>query len=92
MSAVKDRLVKDFLTLRLQKGAKLLLGFSGGPDSMALLHMLIEAKETLDFSLHLAHVDHGWREESAREAEALEKVAKYFDLPFHLHRLEKMEG
>lgn len=89
---MKNRIVKDFLTLRLQKGAKLLLGFSGGPDSMALLHMLIEAKETLDFSLHLAHVDHGWRKESGKEAEALEKVAKHFDLPFHLHRLEKMEG
>lgn len=89
---MKNRIVKDFLTLRLKKGAKLLLGFSGGPDSMALLHLLMETKEALDFFLHLAHVDHGWREESGKEAEALEKVAKYFDLPFHLHRLEKMEG
>lgn len=59
---------------------------------MALLHLLVEARETLDFSLHLAHVDHGWREESAQEAKALEKVAQYSGFPFHLHRLEKMEG
>ncbi|MCB1115472.1 MAG: tRNA lysidine(34) synthetase TilS [Chlamydiia bacterium] len=86
------RAVKDFLTLRLEKGAKLLLGISGGPDSMALLHLLLEAQKELDFSLHLAHVDHGWREESKKEGEILEKVAKYHKLPITIHRLEKMEG
>lgn len=89
---MKSRIVKDFLTLRLEKGAKLLLGFSGGPDSMALLHFLLEAKKELDFSLHLAHVDHGWREESEKEAKTLENLAKYLNLSFHLCRLEKMEG
>ncbi len=89
---MQSRIVKDFLTLKLEKGAKLLLGFSGGPDSMALLHLLVEAKEVLDFSLHLAHVDHGWREESRKEAETLEKIGKHLNLPFHLLRLEKMEG
>ncbi|WP_194847816.1 tRNA lysidine(34) synthetase TilS [Candidatus Neptunochlamydia vexilliferae] len=86
------QVVKDFLTLRLEKGAKILLGLSGGADSMALLHLLVESKETLDFSLHVAHVDHGWREESAREAEALKQVASHLKLSFHLHRLEKMKG
>lgn len=59
---------------------------------MALLHLLMEAKKTLDFSLHLAHVDHGWRKESGKEGEALKKMAHDLALPFHLHRLEKMEG
>lgn len=86
------RTVRDFLTLRLEKGAKLLLGFSGGPDSMALLHALKECQENLDFSLHVAHIDHGWREESGREAKALRQVAKHLKVPFHLKRLEKMTG
>ncbi len=86
------QVVKDFLTLRLEKGTKLLLGLSGGADSMALLYLLVETREALDFALHIAHVDHGWREESAREAEALKQVAAHLKLPFHLHRLEKMEG
>ena len=87
-----DRIVKDFLTLRLKKGATLLLGLSGGPDSMALLHFLLEAKKELDFSLHVAHVDHGWRVESGKEAEGLRRVAEHHSLPFYLYRLEKMEG
>ncbi|MDJ0652044.1 MAG: tRNA lysidine(34) synthetase TilS [Simkaniaceae bacterium] len=89
---MKSCIVKDFLTPRLEKGVKLLLGFSGGPDSMALLHFLLEAQQELDFSLHLAHVDHGWREESKKEAQVLNDLAKQLKLPFHLCCLAKMEG
>ena len=88
---IQVKIVLDFLTLRLEKGATLLLGLSGGPDSMALLHLLREAQKTLDFSLHIAHVDHGWREESGKEAEVLRDVAKHFSIPFFLHKLRKME-
>ncbi|MCB1110922.1 MAG: tRNA lysidine(34) synthetase TilS, partial [Chlamydiia bacterium] len=87
-----QRIVQDFLSLRLRKGATLLLGLSGGPDSMALLHLLVEARKTLDFTLHVAHVDHGARVESAQEGEALRQVAAHYHLPFFLQRLEKMEG
>lgn len=86
------RVVKDFLTLRLKPGATLLLGLSGGSDSMALLHLLVEAQEDLDFALHVAHVDHGWREESKKEGEALLQVAAHLKLPFFLRRLEGMSG
>ena len=47
--------VKHFIRLHHIPGKPLLLGFSGGPDSLALLHLLLEC--SLD--LHIAHVDHG---------------------------------
>jgi tRNA(Ile)-lysidine synthase len=56
------------------------LGCSGGPDSLALLHLLIQ----FPIKLHVAHVDHGWREESSREAEALAAHVGELKLPFHL--------
>jgi len=89
---MKERTVKDFLSLHLEKGAKLLLGLSGGPDSMALLYFLLEARQTLDFSLHLAHIDHGWREESVREALALQNLAAQLKLPLYIHTLRDMSG
>lgn len=89
---MKERIVKDFLSLHLKKGSKLLLGLSGGPDSMALLYFLLECREALDFSLHVAHIDHGWREESKSEAQALMNLAKQLNLPFHLRTLEGMNG
>ena len=76
--------VRDFLTLNLIPGKRLLLALSGGGDSLALLYLLIECREKLDFELHIAHVDHAWREESEREAALLERLARDLKLPFQL--------
>ena len=76
---MKDPLVKkvkDFLNRYVLMGdAPLLLGYSGGPDSKALLYLLLELRSHFNFKLHLAHVDHGWRAESQNEAEILRKEA-----------------
>lgn len=76
--------VQNFLEKSWDKKSPLLLGYSGGPDSKALLYLLLKAK----VPLHLAHVDHGWREESALQALELEDEAKRLDLPFYTIRLE----
>lgn len=89
--AMRDRtlqVVKDFLTKYYREGSPLLAGFSGGPDSLALLHLLIECRRFFNLELHIAHIDHGWREESAQEAEDLKQQATKLGLPFYLHRLE----
>ena len=89
---MKDPLVKtvrDFLSRYFVCGKPILLGFSGGPDSKALLHLLLECRSLrLPFELHLAHVDHGWRPESKNEADILAKEALQLRLPFHLLTLE----
>ncbi len=38
---------------------RLLLAFSGGLDSVVLLHLLVLAKNTVPFQLHAMHVHHG---------------------------------
>jgi len=84
---MKDRLlqtVKQFLQGKLVPGKPLLVGFSGGPDSLALLHLLIECR----CHLEAAHVDHGWRPESGSEAEELKTYVERLGIPLHLHRLE----
>lgn len=82
------RTVKHFLTLHYVPGKPLLVGFSGGPDSLALLHLLLECG--MDLDLHIAHVDHGWRAESAEQADRLKKEVQALKLPFHLKRLENV--
>lgn len=79
-------MVKEFLDSHYLSQKPLLLGYSGGPDSKALLYALLEYKR--DLPLHLAHVDHGWREESAKEAEELKAEAERLNLPFHICRLD----
>ncbi|MBF0369184.1 MAG: tRNA lysidine(34) synthetase TilS [Magnetococcales bacterium] len=54
---------------------RLVMGVSGGSDSMALLHLVIQSGlVTPDESL-VAHFDHGLRAESAQEAEFVAKSA-----------------
>lgn len=89
----KNVSMKDLLLLRMKKfldlksKGPLLIGCSGGPDSRALLHLLLGCRKFFPLDLHVAHVDHGWREESAVEAEHLRKEVEGLELPFHLKTL-----
>lgn len=84
---MKDSIVQqvlEFLAAHYQSGRPVLLGFSGGPDSTALLYLFLEARKKFpDMDLHLAHVDHLWRPESSEEAAQLRRLAKSLNLPFH---------
>lgn len=78
-----------FLKERNKGNLPILLGFSGGPDSLALLHLLLQCRP---LKIGLAHVDHGWRQESHEEAEKIGKMAAEFGLPFHLKTLIAPSG
>ena len=77
--------VKEFLQKHWDKQKVLLLGYSGGPDSKALLYSLLEAGCD---KIHVAHVDHGWRKESAQEALEIETHIQSLGLQFSSCRLE----
>ena len=62
---VGDRLSNIGLDL---KGSTLLVGVSGGSDSMALALILNQLKRSLGFDIHLAHLDHGLRKDSSKDA------------------------
>lgn len=42
----------------IKKGDKIVLGLSGGPDSVCLLHILNRLKEELDIQVYAAHLNH----------------------------------
>lgn len=76
--------VKLFLETHWDQERPLLLGYSGGPDSKALLYALLEAGCN---NLHVAHVDHGWRGESAREEALIRREIEGLKLPYYSTRL-----
>lgn len=82
-----ENTVLKFLQKRHVEGKKVLLGLSGGPDSLALFYVLLACKSKLNFTLSIAHVDHRWRPESQAEANQLAQLAEKLQLPFHLHVL-----
>lgn len=82
----KNLIIKEISSFH-EKGRPLALALSGGPDSLALFYILIAYRKKSPFDLHIIHVDHGWRQESAEEARALEQLTKEHALSFHLKRL-----
>jgi tRNA(Ile)-lysidine synthase len=66
-------------------GDRVLAAVSGGPDSVALLHLLYDLREELGLHLEVAHLQHGIRDEEAREdARFVAGMAEKLGLPFHL--------
>ncbi|MGO1469418.1 MAG: tRNA lysidine(34) synthetase TilS [Tissierella sp.] len=67
----------------IDKGDNIVLGLSGGHDSIVLLHMLLYAQKKLSFNLILAHVNHGVRGEDAlRDEMFVRNLSKRLDLQY----------
>lgn len=54
----------------LEKGDSVLVAFSGGADSSALLHYLISIRKVLSLDIYACHINHGIRGEEADKDEA----------------------
>lgn len=75
----------------LEAGDRVLIGVSGGPDSMALLHLLYSKAKSYDISLYMVHVNHQLRPEAEEEAKQMELLAKEYALPFCLYSVDVAE-
>jgi len=67
----------------IDHGDRVLVAVSGGVDSIVLLDVLRVLSGELDFTLHVAHVDHALRAETSRaDARFVEHRAEELGLPF----------
>lgn len=68
----------------VQPGDKLILGVSGGADSVCLLFLLLEYRKRTDFEMTVVHVNHGLRGVEAQEdACYVEKLCREWEIPFY---------
>ena len=79
-----DKVYQDLLErLNIKYGDCIIVGVSGGPDSMALLHILIRLKKALDLQIIVAHVNHNTgRKGQFEEQKFVEEYAKKNSLVF----------
>lgn len=78
--------IREALSRPEKKPLKLLLAVSGGADSIALLNICYDLKDSQNLELAVAHFDHALRKESADEARFVEKSAIDLSLPFYSSR------
>lgn len=70
----------------VQPGEGILVGLSGGPDSMALLHLLLQVAPVLRLRVAAAHLDHGMRRESADDAAFVRRLCDDWRVPLVVER------
>ncbi|MDI6735513.1 MAG: tRNA lysidine(34) synthetase TilS [bacterium] len=72
----------------LTKGDTVVIGISGGPDSVALGHILSSLQEKYKLTLHLAHLNHLLREEAKEEAVFVQELAESLNLPVTIEEID----
>ncbi len=71
----------------LAPGDGVVVGVSGGPDSVCLLHVLLRLREEYDLRLHVAHLNHGARgAEADADADFVAALAAEWGLPVTIER------
>ena len=73
----------------LEPGGRLVVGVSGGPDSVTLLHLLWRMAGPLGLSLHVAHLHHGIRGADADgDADFVAALAEAWELLCTVKRID----
>ena len=76
----KYNLIKD--------GDRLVLGVSGGPDSISMLDILIKLKNQINFNIVVAHINHMIREEAIDDEKYVQEYCKKNNIECYILRID----
>lgn len=84
--------ITEFITQHnlLPQGSKVILGLSGGPDSVFLLDFLAGLHTSGQISLIAAHLDHQWRENSNLDTQFCAQLAAQYNIPFITQKISDL--
>ena len=74
----------------IESGDKIVIGVSGGPDSIALLNVLLEIKNEniINFDMVVCHINHMIREEANEDEEYVLNSCRKYNIEFYSKRIE----
>jgi len=71
----------------IKEGQNVLIGLSGGPDSVMLFYGLIELNKKLNFNFYAAHINHLYRGEDAdKDEEFVRQLCGKFNIKLYVKR------
>ena len=80
---VKEFIEKEKLSRR---DDRILLGLSGGADSVCLFYLLLGLGEKIGFELRAVHVHHGIRQEAEKDVSYVAALCEKEDVPCYVFR------
>ena len=79
----KQRILETITKYNLiESGDKIVLGVSGGPDSISMLNILYELREKLEISLFVCHINHGLRQNAILDEQYVKQYCEKRNIQF----------
>ena len=72
----------------IENGDSIVIGVSGGPDSICLLHILNKLKNEIGFNIYVAHINHMIRKEADEETEYVKKFCENLGIDCFIKRID----
>lgn len=89
MTNMKQKVIDTIKKYNLiQTGDKIVLGVSGGPDSISMLNILNEIKDELNFEIYVAHVNHMIREEAEEDEKYVQEYCTKNNVQCFIKRVD----
>lgn len=84
--------IEQFITKHnlIQQNNTIVIGLSGGPDSVFLLHILVSLQFQYNLTLIAAHLNHEWRPESGQEEQLCASIAQQHNIKFISAKLSEL--
>lgn len=87
-TTIEEKVLKTIQTNQLiQAGDSLVIGVSGGPDSMCLLNILVKQTK-IPCTIQVAHINHQIREEADQDEEYVRQYCKKNNINFYAKRID----
>ncbi len=84
---LKEKVLNTILKNELTKyGDTIVIGVSGGPDSITLLHLLQSLKKELGIKIIVCHINHMLREEAIEDEEYVKEYCIKENIPYYIKR------
>lgn len=75
----------------INNGDKIVIGVSGGPDSICLLNILNGLKEQLNIEIYVAHINHMIREVADQETEYVQNFCKNIGIECFVKKVDVLK-
>lgn len=72
----------------IENGDRIVLGVSGGPDSITMLDILRQLREELEFEIVVAHINHMIREEAIEDEKYVQEYCKKNNIECYIKRID----
>ena len=73
----------------INSGDLVIVGVSGGADSLCLFHQLRNLMGEMEFTLKVVHVEHGIRgEDSKRDAAFVENLCRKYEIMYQVYEVD----